>query len=488
MNVTVTEALPVDFQKFKETICSLARLLLQRRLFPSTHPSAEKALSEAFMRMDTLLHGKSSVTLKIIGEKIYFLNFEIDILETKDNAVYLFRETLKKLSVGEIVLRSGVTKQELSSFVEILDKLSMQRGSSDTSNDWSGIDHIMIRGAQRISEEEEKQPAENGVERSTAEPQRNKEDKTNLERCDSNMRQFVFNILQRLEKLQSLDANTARRKVLEIFENAGKDTPVLLLLRSLRDYDRYTFFHSVNVAVISTAIGRKLGLDEDEIDAIGISALLHDIGKLYVPKPILLKGGRLSPAEWIVVKRHPIDGEKILREERIGGICRAVAYEHHMRYDRKGYPIPKTGHEIAMASHIVRIADTYDALTTKRPYRKQLNPYEAIKVMEKTKGAEFHPEYLDVFMRVLGNIPIGSVLLLETGETVIVVDIGDSGGDLPRVRVLKDKSGREVEDEIIFDLNEKDPKTSTYKRRIMDVKDSAVRDVNVGKYLVVENH
>ena len=257
-----------------------------------------------------------------------------------------------------------------------------------------------------------------------------------------------------------------------------------LLLRSLKDYDRYTFFHSVNVAVISAAIGRKLGFDDEEVEAIGLSALLHDIGKLYVPKQILFKGGRLSPAEWIVVKRHPIDGERILREERISGISRAVAYEHHMRFDREGYPTPKPDHEIAAASHIVRIADTYDALTTKRPYRKQLNPYEAIKVMEKTKGAEFHPEYLDVFMRVLGNIPIGSVLQLESGETVVVVDVEDNGNDLPRVRVLRDERGKEVEEEIIYDLSEIDPKTATYKRRILDVKDSAIRDIDVGSYLV----
>ena len=483
MSVTATEALPVDYQKFKETVCSLARLLLQRRLFPSTHPSAEKALSEAFMRMDTLLHGKSTVALKIIGEKIYFLNFEFDFLETKDNAVYLFRETLKKLSVGEIVLHAGVTKEELSLFVEILDKLSKQSGGTDSSNIWSSIEHIMIRGIQKAIEDED-QTKDEEIDRPTARSQRTEEVGAGLERCDSSMRRFVFDILKRLEKLQSQDGKTARRKVLEIFENAGKDTPVVLLLRSLRDYDKYTFFHSVNVAVISAAIGKKLGIDNEEVDAIGLSALLHDIGKLYVPKQILLKGGRLSPAEWIVVKRHPVDGEKILREERIGGICRAVAYEHHMRYDRKGYPAPKPGREITRASHIIRIADTYDALTTKRPYRKQLNPYEAIKVMEKTKNTEFHPEYLDVFMRVLGNIPIGSVLQLETGETVIVVDTGGTSGDMPRVRVLKDKSGKEVEDEIIFDLNEKDPKTSTYKRRILDVKDSAIRDVDVGKYLV----
>ena len=115
MNVTVLEALPIDFQKFKEVICSLSRLLLQRRLFPETHPSAEKALSNAYLRAETLLTNKSSVTMTIEENKIYYLNFEIDILETKDNAVYLFRETLKKLQIGEIIITNGISKKEISS-------------------------------------------------------------------------------------------------------------------------------------------------------------------------------------------------------------------------------------------------------------------------------------------------------------------------------------------------------------------------------------
>jgi putative nucleotidyltransferase with HDIG domain len=483
----MTEALPVDFQKFKETICSLSRLLLQRRLFPSTHPSAEKALSEAFMRMDAFLHGKRSVTLKIFGEKIYFMNFEINILEMKDNAVYLLRETLKKLAVGEIILHSGVTKAELALFVDVLDKLSRSGGAIDSSDAWSGIEHIMIRGSHSDHVVEKDADEDVEAEKSSAPSSRIIKMGQGTDQCDSNMCSYVSSILDGLEKLQTTDGETASRKVLDIFKSVGKDTPAVLLLRSLRDYDGYTFFHSVNVAVIAAAIARKLELDDEEVEGVGLAALLHDIGKLYVPKPILLKGGRLSPAEWIIVKRHPVDGEKILREERVNGICRAVAYEHHMCYDRKGYPTPKDGHEMHRASHIVRIADTYDALTTKRPYRKQLNPYEAIKVMEKTKGTEFHPDLLDVFMRVLGNIPIGSVIQLDTGETAIVVDVGASGSDLPRVRVIKDADGIEVEEEIIFDLNEKDPRTSTYKRRILDVKDAAIRDVDVGKYLVRES-
>lgn len=481
MNVTVLEALPIDFQKFKEVICSLSRLLLQRRLFPETHPSAEKALSNAYLRAETLLTNKSSVTMTIEENKIYYLNFEIDILETKDNAVYLFRETLKKLQIGEIIITNGISKKEISTFVEILEKLSKGGASVSEGDEWSKIEHIMIKGLKN----------EQSVKKDTSSLAEEREKKGKVKeaegkwgRCDKNVRMLVSDILTRLDKIRTMEGRSSSLRVIELFDSVGRNTAIVLLLKSLREYDRYTFMHSVNVAVIAMALGRKLDLDEEEIDAIGTSGLLHDIGKLYVPRETLLKRSRLSPAEWIAVKQHPVDGERILREEGVDPYCRAVAYEHHMRFDRTGYPACKSGHEISLASHIIRIADSYDALTTKRPYRKQLNPYEAIKLMIKTRSTEFHPECLDIFMRVLGNIPLGSVLDLDTGERVIVIESGLDAGILPRVRVLKDANGDEVEEEIILDLNEVDPRTSEFKRRILDVSDNAVRDVKVGRYLL----
>jgi putative nucleotidyltransferase with HDIG domain len=482
LNVTVLEALPIDFQKFKEVICSLSRLLLQRRLFPETHPSAEKALSEAYLRVDSLLTNKSSVTLNIEENKIYYINFEIDVIETKDNAVHLFRETLRKLQIGEIIITNGVSKKEISTFAEVLERSSKRGAPVSVGDEWSRIEHIMIRGVKN------EQPVEKDsscvVEEKSAEKRKGKVSAGKWDRCDNGMRRLVSDILARLEKIRTMEGRSASLRVLELFDAVGSNTAIVLLLKSLREYDSYTFLHSVNVAVIATALGRKLELEEEEIDVIGTSGLLHDIGKLYVPREILLKKSRLSPAEWIEVKKHPVDGERILREEGVNPRCRAVAYEHHMRFDRAGYPVPKPGHDISRASHIIRIADSYDALTTKRPYRKQLNPYEAIKLMVKTRGTEFHPEYLDIFMRVLGNIPLGSVLDLDTGERVIVIEPGRDEDVLPRVRVLKDENGDEVEEEIILDLNEIDPKTSKFKRRILDISDNAVRDVQVGRYLL----
>ncbi|MCX5752229.1 MAG: HD domain-containing protein [Candidatus Krumholzibacteria bacterium] len=297
------------------------------------------------------------------------------------------------------------------------------------------------------------------------------------------MGKVVQGVLDKLEKIQSKDGTRARAKIIEVIEREGGGTATILLLNSLKEYDDYTFTHSVNVAVISAAIARNLGLGEEFVDTVAHAALLHDIGKLYVPRDIIHKAGRLTPSEWQTMKRHPVDGERILREERLDLVSRRVAFEHHMRHDLRGYPVPKEGFEVHKASEIIRIADSYDALTTKRPYRRQINPYQAVKLMEKGSSSEFRKDYFLAFMRVLGNIPIGSVLRLTSGETALVIGMGAGSGDLPRVRVLMDASGNEASGEIIIDLNELDPATNRPRRRIANILDQAVCDVDIGQYI-----
>ncbi|MCK4236709.1 MAG: HD domain-containing protein, partial [Candidatus Krumholzibacteria bacterium] len=313
---------------------------------------------------------------------------------------------------------------------------------------------------------------------------RTKEVTSGKARKMSKMGKIVDGVLSKLEKIQTTEGKLAGKKILELIEKEGNNASNILLLNSLRVYDDYTFLHSVNVAVISTAIAKNLNFDEDTIDRTGIAALMHDIGKLYVPLEIIKKTGRLSPSEWQFVKRHPIDGERILKEEGADFICRRVAFEHHMRYDLRGYPMPKEKHQMHNASQIVRIADSYDALTTKRTYRKQINPYRAIELMVKSRSKEFHPYFFDVFMYVLGNIPIGSVLKLDTGEMVLLVEFNMKYGELPRVRVLKDAEGNDIKDGGIIDLNEIDAESKKYKRVITSIVDQTVRDVNVGNYLI----
>lgn len=475
---TVLEALPQEFQQFKEIVEALSKLVLQSRLFPMRHPAIERALGAAFIHIDGALQRKKSLKLQFVNGVIYLLNFEIDMTGTHDKAMHLFRETLTRHSIGEIEFMKGATKEEIAMLASLL--ASSGKGqSADIVSLGARLQNICVRN-RRVPEEAGGEGARETSARAEA-PRPAKHG--GPEGNESKIGKVVRGVLDKLEKVQSREGTKAGAKILEVVEREGGNTATILLLNSLREYDDYTFSHSVNVAVISAAIARCLSLPEEFIDAIAHAALLHDIGKLYVPRDIIHKSGRLTPTEWQAIKRHPIDGERILREERIDLLSRRVAYEHHMRHDLTGYPTPKDGFVVHKASEIVRIADSYDALTTRRPYRKQINPYEAIKLMVKGSGSEYHSDYFSAFLRVLGNVPIGSILKLNTGETALVIDIMGGGGDLPRVRVLNDASGKQVDDEIIIDLNERDPVTNDHKRRIVLIVDQTVRDVDVGQYI-----
>ena len=474
----VLEALPFEFQQFREVVFSLARLVLQSRIFPARHPSVERSLGEAFMRLDAALQRKSAVKLLFTNGVMYWLNFELDLTDGCDKAMHLFREILARQSIGEIEFMKGVTKDDIACFAALL---ATGGSRADLGALGAHMENIRVRHgiAPRESGPETAREAADG---GAGAPGRGKSESP--VDGDSKMGKVVRGILEKLEKIQSREGTRAGARIIEVVEREGGNTATILLLNSLKEYDDYTFTHSVNVAVISAAIAKILSFTEEFVNAIAHAALLHDIGKLYVKREIIHKCGRLTPPEWQAVKRHPVDGERILREERLDLVTRRVAYEHHMRHDLTGYPTPKKGFEVHKASEIVRIADSYDALTTRRPYRKQVNPYDAIKLMVKGSGSEFRKDYFEAFLRVLGNVPIGSVLKLNTGETVLVVDIIEGTGDLPRVRVLTDASGKPVNDEIIIDLNERDPATNRPTRQIVLIVDQAVRDVEIGQYIV----
>jgi putative nucleotidyltransferase with HDIG domain len=475
----ILQALPLEFQQFREVVENLSKLVLQSRLFPLRHPTVERALGSAFIHLDAALQGKKSVKLVFSNGVMRWLNFELDLSDTPDKAMHLFRESLVRQSIGEIEFMNGVTKDEIGAFATLLAGCK-GNVAADLASLGGRIEKICVRHGymEESCVTEDVQSAPREAERPPAPRSAGASGNRGA------MGKVVEGVLDKLEKIQSKDGTSARAKIIEVIEREGGGTATILLLNSLREYDDYTFTHSVNVAVISAAIARSLGLGEDFIDTVAHAALLHDIGKLYVPRAIIHKAGRLTPCEWQTMKRHTIDGERILREERFDLVSRRVAYEHHMRHDLGGYPAPKEGFEVHKASEIVRIADSYDALTTKRPYRRQINPYQAIKLMEKGDGTEFRKDYFLAFLHVLGNIPIGSMLRLSSGETALVIGMNAGSGELPRVRVLTDASGADVSGEVIIDLNDLDPATGQRRHRIASIIDQPVRDIDVGRYIM----
>ncbi len=178
---------------------------------------------------------------------------------------------------------------------------------------------------------------------------------------------------------------------------------VFALAEAIEKRDPYTGGHTKRVMEYSILIANQMGLDKDFIEKLKLSAILHDVGKIGVPDRVLLKQDKLDDEEYKIIKGHPKVGADILRKvKKLKEIIAGVEL-HHERFDGKGYPYGLKGKEIPLSARIIAVADTYDAMTTTRPYRKGLSKDAAIEEIVKNKGKQFDPEIVDAFVEAMEN-------------------------------------------------------------------------------------
>ena len=187
--------------------------------------------------------------------------------------------------------------------------------------------------------------------------------------------------------------------------SATSDYPELLLeslraiISTLEEKDLYTHGHSIRVAEYALIMGQELGLHEQELKELELAAILHDIGKIGIPDSVLMKPGRLSKAEFEIMKSHPARTAKVLEKiSALHTIIPGVKY-HHERWDGLGYPEGLVGESIPLFARIILIADTYDAMTSTRPYRLALHKEVAFTELRKCSGTQFDPELVNHFIR-----------------------------------------------------------------------------------------
>ncbi len=261
----------------------------------------------------------------------------------------------------------------------------------------------------------------------------------------------VKSVFHSLRKGDQLAARRVKRVVQDMIESLEIDPAYLMNLASLKNYDEYTFNHSVNTSVMAVALGRHVGLERRQLYALGQAGMLHDLGKLCLPIEILNKPGRLTPEERRVVEFHPIDGFVSIAAQM--GVAAdtldvaLVAYEHHVTEAGAGYPRRDEFRRKRLLSRIVSIVDCYDAMTSARVYRNQpVTPPETLAIMYNGGRSEFDPLLLRCFMNLMGVYPLGTAVVLSDGSIGLVV-----GGcpdfalrHFPTVRVLIDADGRRI--------------------------------------------
>ncbi len=215
----------------------------------------------------------------------------------------------------------------------------------------------------------------------------------------------------------------------DFIEDIRQNSDAFLNLLDLYDMDDYTYTHSINVAAISILLGLSLGLEGDKIRVLGIAGILHDLGKTLISEKIIEKPSPLNDEEWKIIKNHPIYGYNILRGSKsFGSVIENTVLCHHENYNGGGYPFGINNEKQNVYSQIISIADVFDAMTSKRPYKEATPFYDAFTYFMENSGKKFNPTFAQVFLRDMSKkineepiYPLNSFVLLNTGEIGYVV-------------------------------------------------------------------
>jgi len=228
----------------------------------------------------------------------------------------------------------------------------------------------------------------------------------------------------------------ARQVVDEITDSVSRHPHALITLARLKTSDDYTYMHSVAVCAMMVALAREQGMSEEQVRDAGYAGLLHDVGKMAVPDEILNKPGRLSDAEFEIIKSHPERGRDILlRTGDIPTMAIDVCLHHHEKYDGSGYPNGLVSQDISIYARMGAICDVYDAITSNRPYKKGWGPAESLQKMAQWKG-HFDPVLFQSFVKVVGIYPIGSLVRLKSQRLAVVIEQSEKSLLKPKVRVF----------------------------------------------------
>jgi putative nucleotidyltransferase with HDIG domain len=232
---------------------------------------------------------------------------------------------------------------------------------------------------------------------------------------------LIHTVMDDVHLGKSIDTGRAKKVVAAMAKSVLRNPDALVCFAQLKNRDEYTALHCLRVCILALAFGRHLGFEEEELNLLGMGALLHDVGKMRVPDAILTKPGKLTEREYEIMKSHVPMGLEIL--ERTGAIpakALAVTREHHERYAGYGYMDRLKGDQISVFGLISGIVDVYDAVTSDRVYKDGIASLDAIKIMYEWRGRDFHPELMEQFIQCIGIFPIGSVVVLNTAEIGVV--------------------------------------------------------------------
>ncbi|OGW33473.1 MAG: hypothetical protein A2X58_07615 [Nitrospirae bacterium GWC2_56_14] len=442
----------------------LAAVLKNSTLYPVSHPFVLASADKFLLKIKELLVDRKEVPFYLVGGELFFEKDSVPV----DESLTMLMELFTGREIGGIIFRPGLTTDEITAFADLMNKNNAVFGAESGANELlprsSQITHIVLhrvlvvdKKIGSVIKEGKKRAAEVFMD--------------------------AIETMKEMMEAQQLDKKVNMRKmnttVQTMVDNILENRDTYIGLTNLKMYDEYTFAHSVNTSLLASALGTFLRFEKPQVAALGLAGLLHDMGKASVPHEIINKPGKLTDAEWEVLKRHPVEGALLLADTPgVTKMAMVAAFEHHQHGER-GYPV--IGVRQHLFSQIISLADAYDAITAARVYYSiQTPPDQAIRILWKKRGTSFNPVLVKAFVNMMGIFPVGTVLKLNTGEVGLVMH---QTRDLmrPRVLLLTRFDGSEKEKGAEVSLLE--GAGGKFKRSIAGTIDPYVSRIDLKKYL-----
>ena len=462
----------------RSLLLALYTALRSLKLYPLENATVQKSLGDLDTIARSLLNTEIELEIRIAGDFIFVnstrLRLELDNYASFSHILAIFRG----YEIGALRVRSGIDRREWQIFLSLLLSLAGRGTPEDRQKELQE----RMDAAKVLNLEMERGLPEGG---------------SSAEAREASKQVYAQGVAVTKDVISSVRLGRAtglkrvKRAVQMVVDQVLNNEISMVGLTTIRDYDEYTFTHSVNVCIFSVALGKKLGLTKSQLCDLGMAALLHDVGKARIPSEVLNKPGKLDEQEWKIIQSHPWYGALTLFSmrgyEEIPYQSILVAHEHHLKSDLTGYPKVVRPRALGIFSRIVSVADGFDAATTRRVYQTvPIEPDQVLREMWENPNRGYDRVLVKALINLIGVYPVGTCVILDTFEVAVVAAPNPDGEQLkrPLVRIAVDADGGPVVPPgTQIDLGEKD-ESGAYRRSIVKVTNAARYGITVGDYFV----